>query len=738
MSSPNPNTNALVGRTIQLAAPADADAAYYLPRVESGRMFGILLRRGWIVVVLAMLGALALFFISTKMPKTFRASGSVIVSSQAPVILDIRAVAPQESRDLDQLRSVEQGLTATTLLMRLIETNHLADDQTFAPKGASQEALLQILASRLTVQLSRGTRIIDIQIDDTDPVRARNLVQSLVDEYEKWTDERQKAITLKASEGLALEEKRLRQRMELSALSLQEFRKTHPIPGMEGADGGTPVRDSLSTLSAQLTVATATRLRLESEFEAYVKFDSSNPDALAGVQTSERGTEVLAQVRGIQQKEADFTRIKERYLFKHPLYKESANQIALMKSNLADTVRAAGQSLEQSYRVAKENELKLSREVATARDQAVDVEGVREKFRSMSRESEADRTLHDSVALRLRETGMMASVSSSILQWQGTPLIPEKAHSPRKIIFAAVGGFVGLIAGTMLLVGLELADRKVRDAGVAARVTGAPLLVSLPRIDRIGDGMVILSDPASGGAEAFRRLRAVLAPSPGATNARTVLFASANAGEGKSFCALNYATSLAMQGYRTLLLDADLRRAGLSANHLTGVPMDLGLGGFLDGAISPADACFTTALPNLYLLSSGPIRSDASELLAGTRFPSLLEDAYRWFDRVVIDTSPILPSSDMLSIVRYADRTCLVVRHSGSDRSELKRAADLVRSAGGSLVGFVWNETADSSAGGPNTGPGVSLNRPNIGHSQSVAVSGNRSSSLITTPPTFA
>ena len=79
----------------------------------------------------------------------------------------------------------------------------------------------------------------------------------------------------------------------------------------------------------------------------------------------------------------------------------------------------------------------------------------------------------------------------------------------------------------------------------------------------------------------------------------------------------------------------------------------------------------------------------------------MLEDAFRWFDRVVIDAPPVLSVSDALAIARYADRCCLVVREGGSDRRELKRAADLIRSSGGNLVGFVWNE-ASSRARGSN------------------------------------
>lgn len=737
MSLSNPKKSDLSLRASRLPVPSGTDPTHFLPRVETGRVLHILLCRSWIVLLLAIVGAAALYGFAGRLPQVYRASGSVYVSSQAPLVLDIRAVAPEETRDLEQMRSVEQGMSASTLLMRLIDINRLSEDPAFAPKGASPQTLLGIISRRVKIELRRGTRIIDIQVDDTDPARARRLVESLVQEYEKWTNDRQKAVTQQASEGLAREEERLRERMEASARRLQEFRETHPVPGLEGSGSGSPVRDALGTLSSQLTEATAARLRLESEFESLAKFESSNPEGLAGLASSEGGAEVLAQVRTIQQKEADFGRVKERYGYKHPVYKEISNEILLMKANLAETVRAAGQALEQRYRVAKENELKLSVEVAQARGGAVDMEGIREQFRSMSRDAEADRTLHDSVALRLRETSLAASVPASVLRWEDTPLQPEKSHSPRKMVFAAVGSFVGFLGGLVLLAALELGDRKVRDPAAAARATSSPLLAKLPQIEHTADGMVLLSDPSSAGAEAFRRLRAILAPPPGG-EARTVLFASGRAGEGKSFCALNYASSLAMQGHRTLLLDADLRRPGLSRQHLAEAAPESGLGGYLEGKIEPADACFTTALPNLYMLSSGPMRADAAELLAGTRFPALLEDAYRWFDRVVIDSPSVFSVSDTLAIARYADRTCLVVREGDCDRRELKRAADLIRAAGGTLVGFVWNEFPKNAAASSSSGPVIPVNRSVLTGSQPAGVVPATPPASYEIVPTFA
>ncbi len=739
MSLSKPIENALVQRAPQLPAPVAAGPTYFLPKVEPSRLMGILLRRGWIVILATLIGGGALYYVASKMPKIYQAFGSVLVNSQAPLVMDIRAVAPEQTRDLDEMRSVEQGLSATTLLMKVVKANGLDQDPDFVPAGAGEQAQLTKISNRVKVALRRGTRIIDIQVEDTHPERAKKLVESLVTEYEKWTDERQKTIIQKATDGLTHEEERLRARMESSAGKLQEFRQAHPVPGLEGSQGVSPVRDDLTSLSAQLTTAKSTRLRLESEFEAFSKFDSAKPEALAGLETSERGTEVLAQVRVLQLKEAEFGRVKERYMYKHPVYKELSNEIETLKKNLAATVHTAGEALEQRFRIATENEVKLEAAVELARGSAVDVEGIREQFRGMVRDADADRALHDSVALRLREISLSASAPASVLRWQDTPLTPEFPSSPKKLIFAAVGMFFGMLGGLALLVGLELRDDKVRDSAAAARASGAPLLATLPVIGISGDGMILLSDPASAGAEAFRRLRVVLAPPPGSNTARTVLFASAKAGEGKSFCALNYATALAMQGHRTLLLDADLRASGLSRQHVTGGFEESGLGAYLAGKMDPAQTCFATSLPNLYLLSSGPPRPDAAELLAGTRFPSLLEDAFRWFDRVVIDTPPVLAVSDMLAIARYADRTCLMVRDGCSDGREIKRTADLIRSAGGNLVGFVWNELTKADSSSSSFGLGAPVSCPAIASPQPLGVdAAPRSSDTYAITPTFA
>lgn len=698
-------------RPLLPAEPA-RDATMYLARIEPARWFDCLRRRGWVAALCVAAAVAAMWAYLARAPKIYQAHGAVYVSTEAPQILDIRAVLPAESRDLEQLHSVADGMVSSTLLLRVIEREGLAADPGFAAGTASEQQLLEKLRGAVTVALRRGTRIIDLHVEDRDPERARRLVDSIKTNYENWTAERQENLTEVLSQGLAREEQRLRTKMEESAAKVQQFREANAVPGLE-AGPGAPVRDELGDLTAQLTRARAERLQLEAQVDAFQRFDPADPDAVSGLGEGGHAAEVLALVRTLRDKQVEFERVKERYLHKHPVYQETANEVATLQRNLEAAARSAGEALEKTYQVAADNERKLAAEVDKARGAAVTVDGLRASFAVLSREAEADRELYASVARRLRETGLAAAALTSFLRWEEIPLAPERPIRPRKKIMLPLAACGGMFLGLLLIVGLELADRRVRDITVVTRATGVPMLARVPAVGPNGNGgLVMVTDPTSETAEAFRRLRAVLgAPGPD-DGPRTVLFTSARDGEGKSFCALNYAAALALQGHRTLLVDADLRRLGLSRHPSVGGDTAPGLGDYLAGTTRPADTCLRTPLPKLCLIASGKIRADAAELLAGTRFPALLDDAFRWFDRVVIDAPAVLAASDAQAIARYADGACLVVNQRTADRHELHRTAEMLRAAGGKLIGFVWNDVPGerNQDGGPYVSAGRAAN----------------------------
>lgn len=674
------------------------DPTAHLPRVDGGAFLVSLLRWWWIPVLTVLLSCAGMFAWLKHTPEIYAAQGAVNISSQAPNRLDITPVAAEESRELEQMRSVEQSLLSPTLFERVAERVNLGSHPSYQRKGGNplpDGVIIGVMQERIRAELRRGTRLVDITVEDSDPELARTLVEALVTEYQVWTKERLAEETRQARESLAGEAQALRDRLTKAEEAMQAFREAHPTLPLEGQAASTGGTES-QALQVELTRARSERVRLEAEYEALKSLNPNDVDAILRLGKSERLEDVLSLARAINDKEAEFAALKQRYLQKHPKYIAVRDEIAQLRLALAQTAVTVGRAIEKNYHIALENENKLSAEYQRATAAAVVAEGARGQFETLRRSAESERELFQSVARRLGEMELASALPASVLAWNAKPMLPLQPIKPRKLVLMGLAGGFGGILGLGLALGAGLRDNKVRDTYAAERATGTHRLASIPKLrgPNVGHTIVLRSAPASLEAEAFRTLRASLVPPTIDREVRSVLFTSAVAEEGKSFCAVNYAASLALQGRRTLLIDADLRRPGLSRD-LIQDPERPGLQDYLAGRVDPSRACFQTGIENLYLLSSGQPQRDATELLAGTRLPALLEEAYQWFDRVVIDTPPVMAVSDALAIARYADRTCLVVREGAADRRTLTRASDALRQNGARLSGFVWNATQD-------------------------------------------
>jgi len=148
--------------------------------------------------------------------------------------------------------------------------------------------------------------------------------------------------------------------------------------------------------------------------------------------------------------------------------------------------------------------------------------------------------------------------------------------------------------------------------------------------------------------------------------------------------------ALAQQGFRTLLIDADLRLGGLEQAVLG----KSGLAGVTEMLLQRRDwdeTVFPTDIENLSLLPAGARVVDPPELLGRRSFAALLKDALERFDRVVIDSAPIHAVSDTLLLAPHVEAVCLVLRAGATPRAAVVRAADKLRDSGARLAGFILN-----------------------------------------------
>ena len=196
--------------------------------------------------------------------------------------------------------------------------------------------------------------------------------------------------------------------------------------------------------------------------------------------------------------------------------------------------------------------------------------------------------------------------------------------------------------------------------------------------------------PKSLAAEQYRSLRTRLAQLEGAGGLRTVLITSPQKGEGKSVTAANLALTMAQElQRRVVLVEADLRKPSLQ--HMFGLPPGPGLAEYLTGAVELKDALQFVPEHNLTLLTAGLAPLNPAELLGSTPMRRLLDHLRTRFDRVILDTPPVLPLADVSILAPLVDGSLIVVRAGVTPKPAIEnalRAFDASR-----LLGVVLNES---------------------------------------------
>ena len=161
--------------------------------------------------------------------------------------------------------------------------------------------------------------------------------------------------------------------------------------------------------------------------------------------------------------------------------------------------------------------------------------------------------------------------------------------------------------------------------------------------------------------------------------------------EGKTTVSVNLGISFAQCGESVLLIDADLRRSTMHAqfglpHSYDGITTILTQGMNDRAILTPLEA-----LPNLKMLPAGPHPPNPAELLSSKRMLEVLEAFSAQFDRIIIDTPPILSVSDSLPLANIADAVVLVVRSGVARKKAVLRARSLLERANSNLVGIVFN-----------------------------------------------
>lgn len=190
-------------------------------------------------------------------------------------------------------------------------------------------------------------------------------------------------------------------------------------------------------------------------------------------------------------------------------------------------------------------------------------------------------------------------------------------------------------------------------------------------------------------AEQYRTIRTNIQFSDADQQIRSIVLTSTGPGEGKSTTASNLATVYAQQGLRVLLIDGDLRKP--TAHYTFRLENHVGLTNVLTKQSTLEQAVQGTEVPELFLLTSGPIPPNPAELLASNNMTELLKEMKKEFDMVIFDTPPVLAVADAQILANQVDGSILVVSSGKTDKEAAIKAKELLLKANAKVLGAVLN-----------------------------------------------
>lgn len=267
---------------------------------------------------------------------------------------------------------------------------------------------------------------------------------------------------------------------------------------------------------------------------------------------------------------------------------------------------------------------------------------------------------------------------------------PAAPSSPNVRLNLILGLLAGIAAGVALAVLRSVLDTRIRGEADLRRVTKAALLggVSFDS-DAVKKPLLTQAATQSPRAESFRQLRTNLQFAHVGHDSKTVLITSSVPGEGKSTTALNLAIAMAQAGQTVALVDADLRRP-MIAEYL-GLERNAGLTTALIGRADIVDLLQPWGSEQLYVLASGQIPPNPSELLGSEKMKQLISKLEGTFDAVIIDAPPLLPVTDAAVLAQQVGGVVVVVGTQKVRTTDLEKSLAALEMVQADVLGVVLN-----------------------------------------------
>ncbi len=547
--------------------------------------------------------------------------------------------------------------------------------------------LVNALIGRLGVTPMKDSKmVVDLSFTGRHPRIIAQIADAVAEEYINMTMEAKIETAQKMMEKLDEQLSQQKAEVEASEIILQKYKERKNIVSLEEKQN--IVVQRLSQLNSLVTSAKTERIAIETRYRELKKLTNqpemieSLPSILSNTMIQQLKTDYVA----LQRK---YSELSKKYGTKHPKIIELRSQIGLMKRKIALEVKKNVNSLMTEYKVAQSKETTLVEALENQKKEALELNRKAIDYGILQRDAESNRQMYNILIKKIKELDLGSDLKGTNIRIIDPAQVPRSPIGPKKgfnILFAA---FIGLGLGVGLAFFLEYIDTSMKTPEDIKRIQ-VPYMGFIPTFHPNNHlELIVQEDPKSLVSEAYRTLRTGILFSGSKPPPQFIQVTSAGPQEGKTITAANIATVMAQSGSRVLIMDCDMRKPRI--HEIFGIPNARGLSDLLLDGEDGFSSIRKTKLPNLDLLTCGTIPDNPSELLSSKRMQRLLTLLGEKYDRIIMDSPPVLAVTDSIVLSRLVEGIILVVGAGTSNRNGVARAVELLKEVNARIVGAMLN-----------------------------------------------
>ncbi len=697
--------------------------------MEEIAQYGSILKRRWLpaTFVFLLIAGLATIYTTRQTPiyqskgqllfKKTNKTSSLLEGLGASALAEVGGNSSPVNNQLEIIRSlpiVEGAISAMGLKSK---------------KGNGDQPMkAEDFLTQMKVTNIKSTDILDFSYQDIDPTRARDVLQTVFDLYQKKDLENQRKDSQAARVFVEKQLMELEPKVRQAESQIRDFREKHQVVDL--ASEASRSVETINNLNREITTASA---QLAAEKSRIAKMQallgpnvqavvqtalvSESPglrDAIAALQEARKklalertrfgdiNPSVIDLDRKVKTLEQD---LQQRYQavvgtqgVKAGLEDQQKN--GLKESMVADYTKA------ETQRVALEQQINALLYVSSAyRDRANRLPQLEQAQRELNRQLEVSLTTFKTLRAKLEEFKIAENQTTGNITLVAPPAVNPEPISPKNAQNIAIGSFLGLFLGAAAAFVLDSTDRRVKTAQEAQQLF--PEYSILGRIpDFQQKDMVVTSKLMFGKStrtpgrlmarntgsdqenEAFRSLQANLRFLNADMPIKAIVVSSSLPREGKSTVAANLALVTAELGRKVLLVDGDMRKP--SQHRIWRQNPDVGLSNVLTNQSRQEDAIIEVE-PNLYLLTAGTPPPNPVALIDSSQMGILIAEWTKTYDLVIIDAPPLTVAADATLLSKKASGIVFVMRPNVVDKDAAMQSKEILEQSEQNVLGMVLN-----------------------------------------------